>query len=46
MDLEEIEFFVNEKEKDLSDDEWEMEDTGQEIPNAFDIFEEDEGNDE
>ena len=45
MDLE-IDFFINEKEKDSSDDKWEMEGTGHEIRNAFDIFEEDEGDDE
>ena len=45
MDLE-IDFFINEKEKDSSDDKWEMEGTGYEIRNAFDIFEEDEGDDE
>ena len=41
MDLEEIDFFISEKEKDSSDDEWEMEGTGEEIRNAFHIFEED-----
>ena len=46
MDLEEINFFINETEKDSSDDGWEMGGTGKEIHNAFDIFEEDEGDDE
>ena len=46
IDLEEIDFFINKKEKDLSDDEREMEGAGEEICIAFDIFEEDEGDDE
>ena len=40
MYSEEINFFINLRgeEEDSSDDEWEMEDTGVEIRNAFDMF--------
>ena len=39
MNSEEIDFFINLRvEEDSSDDEWEMEDTGVEIRNAFDMF--------
>ena len=44
MNSEEIDFFINLRgeEEDSSDDEWEMEDTGIEIRNAFDMFLDDE----
>ena len=43
MNSEEIDFFINlREEEDSSDDEWEMEDTGVEIRNAFDMFLDDE----
>ena len=44
MNSEEIDFFINLRgeEEDSSDDEWEMEDTGVEIRNAFDMFLDDE----
>ena len=44
MNSEEIDFFINLRgeEEDSSDDEWEMEDTGVEICNAFDMFLDDE----
>ena len=39
MNSEEIDFFINlREEEDSSDDEWEMEDRGVEIRNAFDVF--------
>ena len=40
MNSEEIDFFIHLRgeEEDSSDDEWEMEDTGVEIRNAFDFF--------
>ena len=44
MNSEEIDFFINLRgeEENSSDDEWEMEDTGVEIRNAFDMFLDDE----
>ena len=44
LNSEEIDFFINLRgeEEDSSDDEWEMEDTGVEIRNAFDMFLDDE----
>ena len=44
MNSEEIDFFINLRGEveDSSDDEWEMEDTGVEIRNAFDMFLDDE----
>ena len=47
MNSDEINFFINLRgeEEDSSDDEWEMEDTGVKIRNAFDMFLDDE-NDE
>ena len=44
MNSEEIDFFINLRgeEEDSSDDEWEMEDTGVEIRNAFNMFLDDE----
>lgn len=39
MDVEEIDFFINKKKDSMTNGKWKV--TGEEIRNAFDLFEED-----